>query len=38
VQMGERVVARWSVEDVHILRAVGGRPYDQALTGSLSRT
>jgi putative spermidine/putrescine transport system ATP-binding protein len=38
VHLGDRVVARWSVEDVHTLRAVGGRPYDQALTGSLSRT
>jgi putative spermidine/putrescine transport system ATP-binding protein len=38
VQMGDRVVARWSVADVHILRAVGARPYDQALTASLSRT
>jgi hypothetical protein len=38
VQMGDRVVARWSVEDVHILRAVGARPYDQALTVSLSST
>jgi putative spermidine/putrescine transport system ATP-binding protein len=38
VHLGDPVVARWSVEDVHILRAVGGRPYDQALTASLSRT
>lgn len=38
VQMGEPVVARWAVEDVHILRAVGGHPYDQALAAPLSRT
>jgi putative spermidine/putrescine transport system ATP-binding protein len=31
VQMGDRVVARWSIEDVHLLDTVGGRPYDQAL-------
>jgi putative spermidine/putrescine transport system ATP-binding protein len=36
MQRGDRVVARWSVEDVHLLRAVGGRPYDQALTAPLS--
>jgi putative spermidine/putrescine transport system ATP-binding protein len=38
VHLADPVVARWSVEDVHILRADGGRPYDQALTASLSRT
>jgi putative spermidine/putrescine transport system ATP-binding protein len=38
VHLGDPMVARWSVEDVHILRAVGGRPYDQALTASLSCT
>jgi putative spermidine/putrescine transport system ATP-binding protein len=39
VQMGDRVVVRWLVEDVHLLRSVGGRvdrgavdghPYDEA--------
>jgi putative spermidine/putrescine transport system ATP-binding protein len=38
MQRGDRVVARWAVEDVHLLRAVGGRPYDQALTASGSCT
>jgi putative spermidine/putrescine transport system ATP-binding protein len=38
VHIGDPVVARWAVEDVHILRAVGGRPYDHALTASLSPT
>ena len=39
VQLNDRVVARWSIADVHILRAVGGQvdhgagsglPYDEA--------
>jgi TOBE domain len=38
MQRGDRVMARWAVEDVHLLRAVGGRPYDQALTASGSCT
>jgi hypothetical protein len=38
VHLGDRVLARWAVEDVHLLRSVGGRPYDHALTASLSRT
>ena len=38
VHLGDRVVARWSVGDIYILHAVGGRSYDQALTASLSRT
>jgi hypothetical protein len=33
VQIGDRVVARWSVEDVHILRAVGGRMDNSAVRG-----
>jgi hypothetical protein len=38
VHMGDRVVARWAVEDVHILRVVGERPYAQAVTPSLPMT
>jgi putative spermidine/putrescine transport system ATP-binding protein len=38
MRMGDHVVARWSVEDVHVLRAVGERPYAQALTASLPMT
>jgi hypothetical protein len=38
VHLGDRVAARWSVEDVHLLRPVGGRPYDRAMTMPLSRT
>jgi putative spermidine/putrescine transport system ATP-binding protein len=38
VQIGDQVVARWSVEDVHVLRAVGERPYDQALVASSPMT
>jgi hypothetical protein len=39
VQLNDRVVVRWSIEDVHLLRAVGGEvdhgagsglPYDDA--------
>jgi hypothetical protein len=36
VQVGGRVMARWGVEDVHLLQAVGERPYDQALATPLS--
>jgi hypothetical protein len=38
VQRGDRVTARWSVADVHMLRAVGERPYEQALTASSPMT
>jgi putative spermidine/putrescine transport system ATP-binding protein len=38
VHMGDRVVARWAIEDVHLLRAVGELPYDQALAAPLSCT
>jgi putative spermidine/putrescine transport system ATP-binding protein len=38
VHLGDPVVARWTVADAHLLRAVGKRPYDHALTASLSRT
>ena len=38
VHTGDRVVARWSVEDVHVLHAVGELPYDQALAAPLSYT
>jgi putative spermidine/putrescine transport system ATP-binding protein len=33
VNMGDRVVARWSVEDVHLLRAERGRVDDSAVGG-----
>jgi hypothetical protein len=36
VQVGGRVMARWGVEDVHLLQKVGERPYDQALATPLS--
>ena len=38
VHVGDRVVARWAVEDVHRLQAVGQRPYDQALAAPSSYT
>jgi putative spermidine/putrescine transport system ATP-binding protein len=38
VRLGDRVVARWSIEDVHLLGTVGGRPYDQALAAPPSCT
>jgi putative spermidine/putrescine transport system ATP-binding protein len=38
VHLGDPVVARWSLEDVHLLGTVGGRPYDQALAAPPSCT
>jgi putative spermidine/putrescine transport system ATP-binding protein len=38
VRLGDRVVARWSIDDVHLLGTVGGRPYDQALAAPPSCT
>jgi hypothetical protein len=33
VQMGDWVIARWSVEDVHVLRAVGRLADNSAVSG-----
>jgi putative spermidine/putrescine transport system ATP-binding protein len=38
VQVGDRVMVRWSVEDVHVLRAVGERPYDHTVITSSPMT
>jgi putative spermidine/putrescine transport system ATP-binding protein len=38
VHLGDRVVARWAVEDGHLLHAVGERPYDQAFAAPMSYT
>jgi putative spermidine/putrescine transport system ATP-binding protein len=37
VQKGDRIVARWAVEDAHVLGAVGEGPYEADVSGQVSR-